>query len=47
MQSQEEFSALVKLGVKVSWDGRTVIGPPGVVDDDGFVDLTPAMRKHE
>ena len=47
LQSQEEFSALVKLGVKVSWDGRRVIAPPGVLDADGFVDLTAALRKHE
>lgn len=47
LQSQEEFSALAKLGVKVSWDGRRVIAPPGVIEEGGFVDLMGATRKRE
>jgi hypothetical protein len=37
----------VKLGVRVSWDGRTVTAPPGVLDKNGFVDLTAAIEKRE
>lgn len=29
--------------VSVSWDGRRVLAPPGVVDDEGFVDLRPYL----
>ena len=41
------FYALSKLGVSVSEDGRRIIAPPGVVDDDGFVDLTKVNLKAE
>lgn len=37
----------MKLGVKVSWDGRKVIAPSGVLDKDGFVDLAAAIKKRE
>jgi hypothetical protein len=47
LQSQEEFTALVKLGVGVSWDGRRVTAPPGVLDRNGFVDLTAAIKKRD
>ena len=39
-QGYEEFAALTRLGVAVSWDGRRVVGPPGVVGADGKVDLS-------
>lgn len=44
-QSYNEFFALKKAKVSTSWDGSRVIAPPGVVDDDGFADLTPYMKK--
>jgi hypothetical protein len=45
VQSQEEFRALVNRGVGVSWDGRKVVAPEGVVDSNGFVDLTSSTPK--
>lgn len=42
-QGYEEFAALTRLGVHVSWDGRRVVGPPGVVRADGTVDLRRAV----
>lgn len=30
--------------VAVSWDGRRIVAPPGVVNEVGFVDLTPFLR---
>ena len=33
-------------GVSVSWDGRRITAPPGVIDEDGIMDLTPYIRKH-
>ena len=39
-QGYEEFAALTRAGVHVSWDGRAVVGPPGVVRSDGTVDLS-------
>jgi lysophosphatidylcholine acyltransferase/lyso-PAF acetyltransferase len=38
-QGYEEFAALTRLGVHVSWDGRRIVAPPGVVRADGTVDL--------
>ena len=35
----------MKLGVNVSWDGRKVIAPPGIIDDKGFVNLGAALKK--
>jgi hypothetical protein len=45
MQSQADYIALLKAGVRVSWDGRRVVAPPGVIDKDGFADLTINMKK--
>lgn len=39
-QGFEHFQALERAGVNVSWDGRRVTAPPGVVGPDGFADLT-------
>ncbi len=44
-QGYEEFAALTRLGVGVSWDGRRVVGPPGVVRGDGMVDLSAASAQ--
>ena len=47
-QSQEEYTALFKRGITVSLDGRKVVAPPGMVDSQGFVDLTaeiPSRKK--
>ncbi len=44
-QSQEEFRALVSRGVAVSWDGRKIIAPAGVIDGNGFMDLTVGVSK--
>eukprot|EP00803_Ostreobium_quekettii_P008157 evm.model.scf_3012.1 EVM.evm.TU.scf_3012.1 scf_3012:3275-11455(+) len=41
------FYALTKLGVGVSRDGTRITAPPGVVDTEGFVDLTPVLKKQE
>jgi 1-acyl-sn-glycerol-3-phosphate acyltransferase len=38
-QGFEEFAALTRLGVHVSWDGRRVVAPPGVLRPDGTLDL--------
>ncbi len=49
-QGYEEFAALTRTGVHVSWDGREVVGPAGVVREDGTVDLAAAAsgkRKKE
>ena len=45
MQGIAEYLTLLKLGVGVSWDGRTVTSPPGVIDSEGFADLTTADNK--
>jgi hypothetical protein len=31
--------ALMKAGVGVSWDGRRIVAPPGVISKVGLVDL--------
>ena len=43
-QGIAEYDALCALKVGVSWDGRHVVAPPGVLDQDGIVDLTQAKR---
>ena len=45
MQGQPEFLALTKSGVGVSLDGYRVTAPPGVVDQNGFADLTRALQQ--
>lgn len=39
-QDRSDMVALMKAGVGVSWDGRRVVAPPGVVDEHGCVDLS-------
>ncbi len=36
-------SYCLQAGVSVSWDGRRVLAPPGVMDTEGFLDLRPYM----
>ncbi len=45
LQSQEEFTALFKRGITVSLDGRRVVAPEGVLDNEGFVDLTAELPR--
>jgi hypothetical protein len=47
LQSQEEFTALMRRGISVSWDGRRVTAPEGVLDEAGFVDLTQQPSKKD
>lgn len=44
-QSYNHLHALKKAKIITSWDGSRVIAPPGVVDDNGFADLTPYVKK--
>jgi lysophosphatidylcholine acyltransferase/lyso-PAF acetyltransferase len=44
-QGYEEFAALLRAGVGVGADCATVTAPPGVVDGDGFADLTVRRRR--
>lgn len=36
--------AAVQAGVGVSWDGRRITAPKGVVDSEGRIDLRPYLR---
>ena len=40
MQGVAEFLALSRRGLCISLDGRKVTAPPGLLDSQGFVDLT-------
>lgn len=42
-QDRSVFLALNNARVGVSWDGRRIVAPPGVVDTDGTMDLAPYM----
>jgi hypothetical protein len=42
-EDRSHFLALVNAGVGVSWDGRRIVAPPGVVDAQGTCDLEPYM----
>jgi hypothetical protein len=44
-QSQEDYLALMRAGVRVGLDGRRVAAPPGVVDADGFANLVKGVKK--
>eukprot|EP00879_Flechtneria_rotunda_P016757 GHRR01017539.1.p1 GENE.GHRR01017539.1~~GHRR01017539.1.p1 ORF type:complete len:297 (+),score=50.95 GHRR01017539.1:737-1627(+) len=44
-EDRSHFLALVKAGVGVSWDGRRITAPPGVVNHQGMMNLEPYMRK--
>jgi hypothetical protein len=34
---------MVNARISVSWDGRRIVAPPGVVDEQGMCDLEPYM----
>lgn len=40
LQGVPHFAALTKAGIRVSWDGRQISGPQGVINEDGFADLS-------
>lgn len=42
-EDRSHFLALVNAKVGVSWDGRRIVAPPGVVDEHGMCDLEPYM----
>lgn len=42
-QDRSHMLALENAGVGVSWDGRRVTAPPGVLRPDGTLDLAPYM----
>jgi len=42
-EDRSHFLALVNARIGVSWDGRRVVAPPGVVDEAGTCDLEPYM----
>ena len=42
-QDRSHYLGLVKAKVAVSWDGRRVVAPPGVLDEEGWMDLGPYM----
>lgn len=42
-QDRSHFLALVNAKISVSWDGRLIVAPPGVVDGQGMCDLEPYM----
>jgi hypothetical protein len=49
-EDRSHYLALVNARIAVSWDGRRVVAPPGVVDDQGMCDLErymPANFKRE
>ena len=48
LQGHEHFAALVRAGVRVSWDGRRVFAPSSVIDAAGFANIAPRPgRKKE
>jgi hypothetical protein len=42
-EDRSHYLALINAHVAVSWDGRRVVAPPGVVDDQGMCNLEPYM----
>ncbi|KAF8069495.1 Lpc [Scenedesmus sp. PABB004] len=42
-QDRSHFLALCNARVGVSWDGRRLVAPPGVLDAEGRLDLAPYM----
>lgn len=43
LQSVPHYIALTRTGVRVALGGRHVMGPPGIIDADGFADLTGSL----
>lgn len=46
-ESYNEYYALRKAKITPSWDSRRIVDPLNVTDENGFVDLTPFMKKVE
>lgn len=42
-EDRSHYLALVNARIGVSWDGRRIVAPPGVVDEQGMCDLEPYM----
>jgi hypothetical protein len=42
-QDRSHFLAMGNAGISVSWDGRRIVAPPGVVDAQGMCVLEPFM----
>lgn len=42
-QDRSHFLALCNAKVSVSWDGRRVLAPEGVIDKEGMMDIEPYM----
>ncbi|GMH35663.1 hypothetical protein BSKO_03531 [Bryopsis sp. KO-2023] len=40
-----EFHALLKSGIRTTYDGSEITAPPGVIDENGFANLTLALKK--
>ena len=46
MQSHTEYKSLERSGVHLSWDGRRMLAPKGLLQDGRYIDLEPFARKH-
>lgn len=46
VQSHTEYKSLERSGVHMSWDGRRMLAPEGLLTDGRYVDLEPFARKH-
>ncbi|KAK9866278.1 hypothetical protein WJX84_006341 [Apatococcus fuscideae] len=44
-QSHVEFKSLERSGVHMSWDGRRLLAPEGLLQDGRFIDLQPFTKK--
>lgn len=42
-EDRSHYLGLVNARISVSWDGRSIVAPPGVVDEQGMCDLEPYM----
>ncbi len=45
LQSHVEFKSLERSGVHMSWDGRRLLAPEGLLQDGRFIDLQPFTKK--
>lgn len=44
-QDRSHWLALCAARISVSWDGRRVLAPPGVLDEQDVADLSPYMQQ--
>lgn len=42
-EDRSHFLGLVNARISVSWDGRRIVDPRGIVDEQGVCDLEPFM----